>query len=66
MTKDTNPALPAAALTAAAPDLLVAVQALLILFEDQEEWASQAKRHGVSLFDFARAAVAQAQPEGGV
>ena len=54
------------ALSAAAPDLLVAVQALLIIFEDQEEWASQAKRHGVSLFDFARAAVAQAQPEGGV
>jgi len=54
------------ALTAAAPDLLVAVQAMLIIFEDQEEWASQAKRHGVSLFDFARAAVARAQPEGGV
>jgi hypothetical protein len=53
------------ALTAAAPDLLAAVQAMLIIFEDQEEWASQAKRHGVSLFDFARAAVAQAQPEKG-
>ena len=62
MTKDTQTS---PALAAAAPDLLAAVQALLIVFEDQEEWASQAKRHGVSLFDFARAAVARAQPEGG-
>jgi hypothetical protein len=45
---------------ASTANLRVAVQALLIVFEDQEAWAANATRGGVALFAFARAAVAQA------
>jgi hypothetical protein len=44
----------------ACEDLVKALSAMLIVFEDKEAFANRATHNGIPLFDFARAAIAKA------